>query len=135
MNGELFDLIGRPSSIRKRDWMIALNKRGLNRNPDRETQMFRDIVTKCRSRAANRSLSWSLPKDDAVSIVRSSCVYCGLTPAKGIDRIDSALGYETGNVQACCWTCNRAKSDLPTDKFAVWLKRLSYYQVSGMRLL
>lgn len=30
----------------------------------------------------------------------------------GIDRIDSALGYVQGNVQPCCWICNRMKNTL-----------------------
>jgi len=53
----------------------------------------------------------------------SSCHYCwnvlvwlqhsksGRTEAYNLDRKNSTLGYETGNVVACCKRCNRAKSN------------------------
>ncbi len=43
----------------------------------------------------------------------------------GLDRVDSSKGYVLGNVVACCKDCNRAKSDMTTEKFMTWLDKLA----------
>ena len=45
----------------------------------------------------------------------------------GIDRVDNALGYTTGNVVPCCKQCNHAKSDMPYADFMAWIARLTEY--------
>lgn len=48
-------------------------------------------------------------EDEYTGLLRSDCVYCGLKAANGIDRVDNAKGYITGNCAACCGTCNKLK--------------------------
>lgn len=50
-------------------------------------------------------------------MLKNKCIYCsGKLPATrvGLDRINNSLGYTDDNVQACCYTCNRVKSDIFT---------------------
>lgn len=43
----------------------------------------------------------------------------------GIDRVDSSVGYEIGNIVPACKICNFAKSNLTQDDFKSWAKRIS----------
>ena len=57
------------------------------------------------------------------------CHYCGGTlpeTGKGIDRVDSSLGYVHGNVVPCCTSCNRAKNAMSLVEFKLWV--LKVYQ-------
>jgi hypothetical protein len=47
----------------------------------------------------------------------SSCTYCGRSPAFGIDKIDSDIGYTPGNSCACCSNCNYMKNKLTVEEF------------------
>lgn len=46
------------------------------------------------------------------------CHYCG-DPIEtiGLDRVDNAQGYVSGNVVACCAECNRMKVTLTTQEW------------------
>jgi hypothetical protein len=89
-----------------------------------------------KSRARQRELEFSLSLGEFESLIASSCEYCGCPPAKpsrkkysdflsnGIDRIDSTLGYITGNVVPACRTCNTAKSTMTTAQFESWILRV-----------
>lgn len=60
-----------------------------------------------------------------IFLVKSNCFYCGEKPSRirshedcvgsvvcaGIDRLDSSIGYLTGNVVPCCKQCNVGKMD------------------------
>lgn len=48
----------------------------------------------------------------------------------GLDRIDSSKGYEVGNVNPCCRTCNRGKSDLGLSEWIQYLDALAEYRIS-----
>jgi hypothetical protein len=37
--------------------------------------------------------------------------------ANGLDRVDNARGYESGNVVPCCDPCNRMKGTLSREAF------------------
>jgi len=41
-----------------------------------------------------------------------------------IDRIDSAKGYERGNVQLVCAAINQMKNEMPEDEFRRWAERI-----------
>lgn len=54
------------------------------------------------------------------AMITSICYYCKKKKEGkfiGIDRKDNNLGYTVENTVPCCWPCNRAKNDQPTDKF------------------
>ena len=44
-----------------------------------------------------------------------NCYLCGKEPSdkhlNGIDRIDSKIGYEFGNILCCCGDCNYIKNE------------------------
>lgn len=86
---------------------------------------------KCKSR--KRGIAFSLTKREVFELVTQPCYYCGIVPNQvyrsqgsyqtlmyrflynGIDRVDNARGYITGNCVPCCGSCNRGKwIDTPT---------------------
>jgi 5-methylcytosine-specific restriction endonuclease McrA len=57
-----------------------------------------------------------------VIIGKGECFYCGAklhwpdynvrkSQASNLDRKDSSKGYISGNIVACCWSCNNIKSN------------------------
>lgn len=58
-----------------------------------------------------------LSDEESISLWGGACHLCGRTPAFGIDRIDSSIGYESSNVRPCCTSCNMMKKDLELDAF------------------
>jgi len=80
--------------------------------------------------AKQRKNDLKISRDEFVvwySNQRKQCTYCGIPEEKihllksingytskklGIDRIDSSLGYESGNICLCCINCNRIKSNI-----------------------
>lgn len=65
--------------------------------------------------AAERGFAWNLTKEQFLKFWQVPCVHCGSSIATiGLDRIDSKLPYQEGNVEPCCSVCNAMKSDSPT---------------------
>ncbi len=94
--------------------------------------------------AKSRGIPWKLNKDQISSIVFNPCIYCGTPPSSpkvnsqgkivglvsGIDRVDSDLGYEEGNVVPCCGFCNKAKGTKSHSEFLAWIDRLISFRSS-----
>ena len=53
------------------------------------------------------------------------CVHCD-DPIKtiGLDRIDSSLPYQVGNVEPCCRVCNALKSDSKTEDWYAHMEKI-----------
>jgi hypothetical protein len=51
-----------------------------------------------------------------------------VTPANGIDRPDNTRGYSVENAVACCFLCNRAKSDLTFEQWMNWVRAIASHQ-------
>jgi hypothetical protein len=71
---------------------------------------FRALKHAMKTKGGNitQSQHWTL-------IEPNVCYYCGKhlhETGSGLDRIDSAKGYDFDNVRACCKHCNKAKSNL-----------------------
>lgn len=65
--------------------------------------------------AAERGFEWKLTKEEFMQYWQLPCVHCGSSiKTIGLDRIDSKLPYQKGNVEPCCSVCNAMKSDSPT---------------------
>lgn len=89
-----------------------------------------------KSNAARRGYSWGLTKEHALSVMAGNCVYCGDPPKQvsrgrngkfvynGIDRVNNDIGYEVGNVVACCGVCNTAKMRMSVDEFYCWIAKI-----------
>lgn len=74
--------------------------------------------------AKKRKLIWGLSDIEARSLFDSQCHYCGQEYARGIDRVDNAVGYFVRNVRSCCRVCNFAKGTLTESEFLFWIERV-----------
>lgn len=118
--------------------LAKLNSLKIRRLPDGHAaaHMVYNVYAKD---ARRRNLAFQLSFDEFLILTSQNCAYCGGEPANyrkhgitnggfafgGIDRIDSNLGYITGNMNPCCRVCNRAKSNLSWDDWSAWVKRLA----------
>ena len=71
--------------------------------------------------AKHRGKSWTLTEAQWTTIIAVGvCFYCSgeLPPTGcGLDRKDHKIGYEFGNVVACCQSCNQTKGKLESAGF------------------
>lgn len=54
------------------------------------------------------------------------CYICGKSGedlSNGLDRVENSDGYNSMNVAACCWNCNRAKNNMSLREFKEWMSR------------
>lgn len=100
---------------------------------------FRRVYRRYKLRAAKKKIPFNIPQQLFREIGEQCCVYCGAEPSvspshatehngawawNGLDRIDNGKGYIIGNVQPCCSTCNRIKSDMSESTFLDHLTRI-----------
>lgn len=88
--------------------------------------------------AKARNIIVEITQDKFFEIASKNCHWCDEPPSiklppkewqrsvllSGVDRIDNHSGYTVENSVACCYNCNRAKSDLPLDKWYYWIKKI-----------
>lgn len=70
--------------------------------------------------AAAKQLAFEIDKETFITLVKSPCHYCGIVQEKGfngLDRMDSSIGYVTGNCVSCCQMCNYMKVSLSASIF------------------
>jgi hypothetical protein len=75
-------------------------------------------------RTNTKGIEFRLSKKSFKRIINKECYYCGVEKAGGIDRHNNLRGYYHGNIVPCCWTCNRAKSDMDPADFEDYLARI-----------
>jgi len=76
--------------------------------------------------AARKKLDFQLTLKDFEDNWNKECHYCGDNiPTVGFDRVDSKIGYIKDNLVLCCTTCNAMKSNLDTDTFLIFCKKIS----------
>ena len=87
---------------------------------------FNLLFASYRKNACGKNKEFLLSELEFTELTKSNCRYCGKEPSQiiqnrpktgtfvynGIDRIDSGIGYVTGNCAACCKRCNYLKSAL-----------------------
>jgi hypothetical protein len=101
---------------------------------------YKRVFQVTKTGAEGRGLDFSLSYKDFKEIVHRNCYLCGCEPKdkhysynrlrysrgehedeyaifNGIDRVDSSLGYSIENCKACCFVCNRMKTDFSLDFF------------------
>jgi hypothetical protein len=100
---------------------------------------FNRLVRQYKRHAMKRGYEFSLSNDEIRELTSQNCFYCGIEPMQvvksefnngnyiynGIDRINSSLGYFIENCVSCCHQCNRAKSDMTTEKFLTWIEQVN----------
>lgn len=83
-----------------------------------------------KSRAKKNNLKFNLSKKEFIFILEKDCYYCKTPNANGIDRYSNNKGYYHGNIVPCCWTCNRAKSDMSFMDFEDYIQKFTKIDVS-----
>lgn len=76
-------------------------------------------------RANQKGIEFRLTKKSFKRVIDSDCFYCGVKKAGGIDRYNNDKGYFHGNITPCCWTCNRAKSNMDPFEYEDYLERFT----------
>lgn len=113
---------------------------------------FKYVVRSYKIGAGQRGIDFLLSESQIKVLTKSDCYYCGAPPSQeafcvkqrtkeahqrskyiynGIDRIDNAKPYVKENCVPCCRICNRAKGNLPAEKFISYLNQL-IQQVGGV---
>lgn len=131
-----------------------------NRKYEPKEASFRAKASNYKSHAKIRTLKWDITLEEAVSLLKQNCYYCGADPSckynlaianrrkcqgknfmlahkekyeimyNGIDRVDNALGYIKDNIVPCCTICNFGKRTWSYDVFMAWLNQLVKYRNS-----
>lgn len=71
--------------------------------------------------AKSRGISFNLTYEEFMLFWQKPCSYCGADiKTIGLDRKDSARGYEIDNLSSCCFNCNWMKGE---DSVEVFKKR------------
>ncbi len=92
---------------------------------------FYRFVCECK----NRDINYEITEDMYNLIITQPCTYCKNSFEKGcrgIDRINSEIGYLIGNITPSCYTCNLLKNTLTTDDFFKHLKKIYDFKVKNI---
>lgn len=93
------------------------NKDKINQSRKKRRQTAKGRFEMLKAGAKKRGLDFDINFEKYCDCFwEKSCVYCGET-SKGIDRIDSNLGYIDGNMVSCCYLCNVMKTDQSIESF------------------
>lgn len=104
-------------------------KTQFNRKPK---DIFNSELSLYKKNAKNREIAWELTDEDAISLIKGHCYYCGYdSTVVGIDRVDSTKHYIIDNCVSCCSTCNIMKLDHNIDNFIKIITHL----VTNLKLL
>ncbi len=137
--------------FRKNNWNDNLNNA---MHPPGDAS-FHGLYAICRRAARTRNLTFSLSENQHKRLVQGNCFYCGANPkpynhylrldgtlrcgtqraadrawilANGVDRLDSALGYELANCVTCCYDCNVSKAEMLPKVFIEHCRSVVAYQ-------
>lgn len=83
--------------------------------------------TSIKSAAKVRNIQFDLTREQVFEIINKPCFYCNETDRKGIDRIDSDVGYVIGNCVSCCCTCNLMKQSHSQQDFINQCKKIAQH--------
>ena len=116
--------------------------------------LYRKLKTRNRRLGFNETRMITM--EEFKTVINQPCVYCGMENSdttkepysyvykrknldggqidfdyemhhNGVDRIDSSIGYEPGNVVSCCKFCNMAKNDRSREEFLKWAEKAYQY--------
>lgn len=102
----------------------------------------RQVWNLYRFKARRKRLEFTIEVAEFESLLFRPCHYCGGAPSNmarrdssaggvlynGIDRIDSAKGYTTGNMVPCCGICNTMKNTLSPERFLEHVRKILEHQ-------
>lgn len=68
--------------------------------------------------AEKRGIGFELTEFEFAALCTQKCHYCGgLDDINGVDRVDNAVGYTSGNCVPCCSPCNFMKGTMSAEEF------------------
>lgn len=86
-----------------------------------------------RNNASARKISFGLTIDEANKLFTGKCALSGVTIQLGkdasLDRINSKIGYEVGNVQWVHKTINLMKNQLDESVFIEWTRKVANHKL------
>jgi hypothetical protein len=78
--------------------------------------------------AERRGFIFNLTLEEFKKFDEGICQYCGIKEKRmGIYRVDSNLGYISGNMVTACKWCNRAKNNRSAEDFIAHSKRIANF--------
>jgi hypothetical protein len=78
--------------------------------------------------ALKRNHEFTITIEEFTMFWQKGCYYCGTCiETIGLDRIDNSKGYITGNILACCTTCNFMKHKSTHDSFINKCKEIAIH--------
>lgn len=116
-----------------------------------KTRCINKVFSYYKNSASKKGMDFSLTKDEFISLAESNCSYCGSPPSNssnhygtkytpvsqwsynGIDRVDSSIGYVSGNCVPACICCNQAKNDLSVSEFKSLVAKQHFVMNCGTR--
>jgi hypothetical protein len=92
------------------------------------TAEFGKIYSQYKSNAKRRGIPFNISKLRFYYKTQQNCYICQKEADgfNGVDRVNNELPYTISNTAGCCWTCNRAKSNMSREEFEDWAKRLGF---------
>ncbi len=96
-----------------------------------ENAKFYRFISECK----NRNINYEITEDIYNWIIKQPCTYCKNyfdNGCRGIDRINSEIGYVLGNITPSCYTCNIMKNTLSKDDFFSHLKKIHDFKVENI---
>lgn len=108
-----------PDEVIKAAKYFKRKKNQIPKNKEHSTQYHNYLV-----RARRRNMEFDIEPQLFEDITNRSCVYCGISPAKTIDRIDSKVGYKIDNIQPLCYKCNTMKYTYTETEFFDHLRKV-----------
>lgn len=112
---------------------------------DPQEAQINSVISSYKRHASVRNLEFLLEREDFITLSQYPCHYCGVEFSNtsrpnyesgygvpwsysGIDRIDSARGYDLTNCVPCCATCNIAKNDSSYEDFLALVARITAHR-------
>ena len=121
--------------------MVSYIVSGRNMTLPKYEASFRRIYRRYRNQSKKRSLDFTLTPEYFRQQCERPCTYClappdnqmkcherlnGVWKYNGLDRIDNNKGYIEGNVQPCCFMCNKLKSTLDEREFIQHISKIAF---------
>ena len=133
--GRLVEKVASEVVACSKDWNISCGSKECKRRVTGGHGRRNKIGSYKRS-ANDRGIAFELTEEQMDILFAGDCYYCGAAPSEssvgfisnGIDRLDSSVGYITGNVVSCCSVCNRAKFTKSSGEFLAWINQVWEHQ-------
>jgi len=109
-----------------RNWAINNKEQALSTRR-KYIKTCRGKLTAVKGSAKTRGINFSLSDKQAFRLLEQPCFYCGDSEKKGIDRIDSKIGYTIKNCVSCCDICNYMKRISSQEDFISQCDKISQY--------